>query len=401
MMRTGAATCLAAVVIAIGCAEPVMGRRTARIFAVSFGSQYTDDDFRRMAEKLDLLIIDPLNFRQVPSVLRQTNPNIKVLGYCNTFDLRDMTPYAERDLTPGGKTERMLREWQEADAEDWFYHDAEGLRVNVYLNKRNDRYGLDIGKPEVRAFLAAKAKSIVDAGYDGVFLDNVGVRYPFGYGVGEWVSAVPEGLTERKWWDDSILMLRAIKEAVGGKLVVFNQVRGYNLDVSLEFVAETDGAMDETWLSDGSFRPQQWREDVGLIRRLNKLNEYTLPVAQGTSEGAAKALFASYLLAKDGDHAYFAYGPYNFTQWRWFSFYDVDLGRPMGEYTHDGDVYRRRYERAIVLVNVSSTEQSVTLPAEYQTELADKVSSISLPPRGGELLYTLDVRIRLPESTAK
>jgi len=397
-MRRAAMIHLPLLVTMLSCAAPAAPKRTAQLFAVSFGSQYTDDDFRRMGEKLDLVILDPLNFPRVPSVLKQVNPNIKALGYCNTFDIRDMSSFVGRALTPGGKTERMIREWQEADAKDWFYHDEQGRRVNVYLNKRDDRYGLDIGRPDVRAFLAAKSKAIVDGGYDGVFLDNVGVRYPYGYGIGGWVSAVPEGLTERKWWDDSILMLRAIKEAVGDKLVVFNQVRGYNPEVSLEFVAETDGAMDETWLSDGNFKPQQWREDVSLVQRLNKLNTYTLPIAQGASEQAAKALFASYLLAKDGEHAYFAYGPYNFTQWKWFAFYDVDLGDALGDYTHEGNVYSRRYERGMVLVNIADSPATVTLPAEYQTGLAERVRSVRLPGRSGELLYTLDVRIRLPRT---
>ncbi len=383
-------TIVMAMVLNAGYVEPAVADRTAMIFSVSFGNKYTDDDFRRMAEKLDLLIIDPYNFPQVPSVLRETNPNIKVLGYCNTFDIQDMSRYEERELTPGGKTDKMLREWHEADAKDWFYRDQQGRRVNVYLNKVDNRYGLDIDKSEVRDFLATRAKRIADRGYDGVFLDNVGVRYPYGYGIGSWVSAVPKGLTERKWWDDSILMLRGIKRAVGGKILVFNQVRGYNPDVSLEFVAETDGAMDETWLSDGKFKPQQWREDMGLIQRLNKLDEYTLPIAQGTSEKAAKALFASYLLAKGGNHAYFSYGAYNFTKWKWFSFYDVDLGEPLGHYTHEGDVYQRRYERGIVLVNISNSPQTVTLESQYRTETGQKVSSVELAGHSGELLYEVD-----------
>jgi hypothetical protein len=369
---------------------PAVGERTAQIFSVSFGSRYTDADFRSMAEKLDLLIIDELNYPQVPGILRETNPHIKVFGYCNTFDIRDMSDYKGRNLKPGGKTDRMMREWHEADDGDWFYRDEQGRRVKVYLNKTDRRYGLDIGKPEVREFLAAKARDIAARGYDGVFLDNVGVRYPYGYGVRKWVSAVPNGLTERKWWDDSILMLRAIKQAVGDKIVFFNQVRGYNPDVSFEFIAETDGAMDETWLSDGNFKAQQWREDVTLINRINQLDKYTLPIAQGTSEQAAMTLFASYLLAKDGDHAYFSYGPYNFTQWKWFTFYDVDLGQPVEDLcTSDGNVYQRRYERGIVLVNISNEPQAFTLPVQYQTETGQKVTSITLSERSGKLLYRL------------
>jgi len=384
-----------------GPAVAAANRRTAKFFSVSFGSRYTEDDFRRMAEKLDLLIIDPFSFREVPGVLKQTNPGIKVLGYCNTFDIEDLSRFADRDLTPLSKTAEMLDEWKRADAGDWFYLDPKGRRVNVYLNKVDNRYGLDLGKPQVRAFLAAKAKGIVARGYDGVFLDNVGVRYPYGFGVGEWVSAVPSGLTERKWWDDSVLMLRAIKQAVGDKPVIFNQVRGYNPEVSLEFVAESDGAMDESWLSDGNFKPGQWRQDVGLIERLNKLNAYTVPIAQGRSEQAAKALFASYLLAKHGDRAYFAYGPYNFTQWKWCSFYDVDLGRPLGGATESANVVQRRYQRGIVLLNISDSLQEVALPDTYQTEQAEKVTRLRLPGRNGELLYTLDVPIELPKTLDK
>lgn len=387
MIATLTMTVLAALALGSMVVESAEAGRTAQFFSVSFGSRYTDEDFRRMAEKLDLLILDELNYPQVPGILRETNPDIKVFGYCNTFDIRDMSSYEGRNLTPGGKTDRMLREWHEADDKDWFYRDEQGRRVKVYLNKTDNRYGLDIGKPEVRVSLAAKAKDIAARGYDGVFLDNVGVRYPYGYGIGNWVSAVPNELTERKWWDDSILMLRAIKQAVGDKIVVFNQVRGYNPDVSFEFIAETDGAMDETWLSDGNFKTRQWREDVILIKRINQLNQYTLPIAQGTSEQAAMTLFASYLLAKGGDHAYFSYGPYNFTQWKWFPFYDVDLGKPVEDgYTSDGNVYQRRYERGIVLVNISDTPQTFKLPAQYQTETGEKVTSVRLSERSGRLL---------------
>ncbi|MFQ5810972.1 MAG: hypothetical protein ACE5JM_15245, partial [Armatimonadota bacterium] len=91
-MRRIAAIWLGIVVLGANGAGPVAAERTAQIFSVSFGSQYTKDDFRRMAERLDLLIIDPLSFPTVPRVLREVNPNIKVLGYRNTFDIRDMTP---------------------------------------------------------------------------------------------------------------------------------------------------------------------------------------------------------------------------------------------------------------------------------------------------------------------
>jgi hypothetical protein len=111
--------------------------------------------------------------------------------------------------------------------------------------------------------------------------------------------------------------------------------------------------------------------------------------ADTLSEGEALFLFASYLMAKEGEQAYFFYG----TTYRiaaaeraWFPFYDVDLGAPQGDYQPRDGGFLRVFSRGCVVVNPTERPVTLSLPRRYATLTGQAVTSVTLAPKGAAIL---------------
>ena len=170
--------------------------------------------------------------------------------------------------------------------------------------------------------------------YDGIQLDNVSTEFPFFEKlVGKWISAVPVNLTRQQWTADEVAMLRTIMKAVAQagfkeKTIIFNHMRSGEPKESPAYLDVTDGANCESWMSRriGPEGRWGWRSKVDQVREANRLGKLTnlLCVPQAASEEEALYCFASYLMALEGERAYFFYAPaYQMAaQESWYSFYD-------------------------------------------------------------------------------
>jgi len=238
--------------------------RTGRFFAVMREAYYKTRDLEAAAARYDLVVLDPVCYPTPPPELKEEYPRLKVLGYLNVFCFLDTTDVEPNPLRPEPKKpdqvlERRKALWKEAMLKRYLYYDAHNKPVRVSMNSASNLYGLDRGKPEVRAFLARRAKEIVDGGYDGVFIDGLEVRYPFGYGLGRWVSAEPVLLDADRWREHTRELMNAIvKEAGPGKITVAGEIRDRFPKLSAEFVEPLGGGFDLGWLRDGKFAPHQW-----------------------------------------------------------------------------------------------------------------------------------------------
>ncbi len=367
--------------------------RTGRFLSLHYG-KVDSKWIIEAARKVDIMILSANIQTKAPQILRKTNRKVLSLGYLNTLDF---------DGSDGGKhleLQTMTYEWATINNyEDWFLHDDKGNRILVYLHAGyKERYAIDRTNPNVQNYIARKAKEIVAAGYDGVFLDNFQLELLFRRK--DKYSGFPAGMTNTRWQIGGVELLKAIKKAIGdGKIVIYNglhegwgrklsqyQSEGISPFDSAMMMAEIcDGAMWEGYFA-GKLNDVTLRHAVETIAAYNKLGKITVALATGNSEDEAKLKLSLYLLSLYGEQAYFSYVP-DYKHIRWYKIFDIDIGKPLGAYVlHDGCA-TRQFEKGIVIINLSE-QNKVIRPYRFCHTLHGKGSNeISLPPKSAEILY--------------
>lgn len=381
-----AVVCLAAagsrVDAATAAAEVATKSRTGRFTLMAFGSP-KPGEFAALTHRYDLTVTGALH-NEVMESFRQRHPGALVLYYFNTLDVN-----ADSITSP-----YHARLWNDTNPhEDWFHHDAKGQRVRVYFPKFKNRFALNTGHPKLQEYLAGRIVETLKSGlYDGIHLDNVTTDFPFAERlVGKWISAVAVDVTPQQWTADEVAMLAAIKRATVAagyeeKTIIFNQIRSGEPVESRAYLAVTDGANCESWMSrrtrfDG---PWGWKAKVDQVRVANLQGKLTnlLCVAKAPSEEEAMFLFASYLMALEGERAYFYYGPhYRVAEHIWYPFYDVDVGKPTAAYSPRDGGFWRPFSKGAVAVNPTDQPATISLPARYQTLDGKPVERLSLAPK--------------------
>jgi hypothetical protein len=337
---------------------------------------------------VDLVVVSPESRpAEALKKARQDHPGAKVFAYLNTMDL--MLSRAEEG--PAFFKER----------EDWFLHDRSGERVRVRVrNYHGDlaRYGMNVAHPGYQEWLGGKAVAYLKLGYDGVQLDNVETDYSYRpLQVGRFISALPVEMDEETWYRAEPVLLRTVRRAAtaagfAGREIIFNHMRAGEPDRGLEYLAEVDGANAESWM-DRKVDPGGkwgWRARIDLARRAVQAGKRTnlLCIASLLSREEALFTFASYLMTAENDRNTFWYGrPFRADETPWFEFYEADLGRPFGAVhaVAGSGIYRRDFERGVVLVNPQPDTQAADLGAHLWDDAYDEVRTAVLPGRTGAI----------------
>ena len=301
---------LSAVMACLGLARASAGERTARITLMALGDNRVAD-LDALAHRYDLMIASADVRPDVLAAFRERNPGALVFCYVNTSDINaDSVKYPY-----------FARIWNDTNPhEDWFHHDATGARVRIYYPKYKNRCAFNTGNPGLQQYLAALVLETLKTGrYDGIQLDNVSTEFPFRAElVGKWISAVPVKLTPAQWTADEVAMLKVIMKAVADaglkeKKIIFNHMRSGEPQESRAYVEVTDGANCESWMSlrTGLEGRWGWKAKVEQVREVNRKGKLTnlLCGAVTMSEDEALFCFASYLMVKEGNHAYFFHAP--------------------------------------------------------------------------------------------
>jgi len=373
----------------LGLSEALAGERTARITLMALGDNRVAN-LDALPHRYDLMIASADVKPEVLTAFRQRNPSALVFCYVNTSDINaDSVKYPY-----------FARIWNDTNPhEDWFHHDATGARVKIYYPKYKNRCAFHTGKPGLQQYLAGLVVETLKTGrYDGIQLDNVSTEFPFRPElVGKWISATPVNLVAAQWTADEVAMLKAIMKAVADaglkeKKVIFNHMRSGEPQESRAYVEVADGANCESWMSlrTGLEGRWGWKAKVEQAREVNRKGKLTnlLCRTDAPSEDEALFCFASYLMAKEGDDAYFFYAPgYKMANQRtWYPFYDADLGEPKGDREVRDGGFLRLFRRGCVGVNPTDKPVTLSLPQTYITLAGQEIAKLSLPPRRGAVL---------------
>jgi len=252
-------------------------------------------------------------------------------------------------------------------------------------------------------------------GYDGAFVDLVTPTTQYvnykknGKAVNPRTGKV---YTDADWKAANLDLLRAIRGAIGNKLMIINgagEGRSYFRDSYGDFLAVADGAALEGFLGWWQKPPWKgaeadWKTDMDALVDCAKRGKIALATAnvlkraEGESAKAYDELYrfitASFLLGMGKGHsfAYYAKVPGQPEEYRpgeevLPACGKVSLGEPRGAYQKIGGVYQRDFERGMVLVNPTAREASVTLDGAWITPEGITVQSpLVLPPHNGAIL---------------
>ncbi len=148
-----------------------------------------------------------------------------------------------------------------------------------------------------------------------------------------------------------------------------------------------------------NFDASKWKTIVDHLQNISDskkkiyLAQTSTRIDESTTDGELQKLalyaFASFLLGK-GDYAYFAFHavPSDTYDYFYFDYWGTDIGEPLEYYHLRGDnIYEREFENVLVLVNPGESSSTVNLGAQFRTLTGSIVSSITLEPKSGIILY--------------
>lgn len=273
------------------------------------------------------------------------------------------------------------------DAERWWLYQAGGSGARVKSTWGDQHYiinNTDLARRDGNGdgFLEWYTRHIVDKFYrpnpsiDGFYLDNAFWRPRVN---GDWNR---DGVTDdqnsaevRRWTQEALRKYTLLmKGLMPGKLQIANVADWGGQDTTLnELGGVMDGGLLEHALGN-SWSPETWGGWAELMRFYRKTRD-----ALGgpkmmifNQEGSPTNYrdfrygFATCLL----DDGYYFFSPGNFNQIVWFDEFDVDLGRaisPPSTSAWQSGVYRRDYEKGIVLVNPKGNAAAdLSLEADFR-----------------------------------
>ncbi len=328
----------------------------------------------RELSKWDLVILGfevPVNSPKAYSLLKQLNPQIKLLSYIDSI-----SRYASPPAYPAS---HPLRRQYDGSRDEWLLQNAEGNRLSVWPgaelmnpsgyaplvnNKRWNDY--------IPEFIASIHRE--QQGWDGIFFDNALPAIAWlnngridinNDGQNDSGSFVDEA------WSDGLRELYAnARTLVGSDYIIIT-------NSSHEYAESLNGRMFETVLGD----ERNWDEQIAALHEAFIKSSYKPHMVVVNANTANTGIwqnwrrfrfaFTSTLLTD----AYFSYdyGDKWHNQLWWYDEYDLNLGNAINNaYALFGNngvatgVWRRDFENGIALVNPTGAKQVIDLGDEFQ-----------------------------------
>jgi hypothetical protein len=350
---------------------------------VAIDGAATFNDYAKTAQRHGYVILQAWQQDRLHA-LKAANPAVKVLVYKN---LSFTSNTSQNGYSPSGVNYAQANR----DNPDWFLRNTSGQRFNPWGYSWN--WAMDVGNA---GYQARWAKDVLaelrSQGWDGVFMDDVNPTMKYHYDAAK-VAKYP---TDAAYSAATRSALAAITPSIraSGKVAVAN-IGAWSAYYSTgtDWLRYLDGAMDEMFLKWGNavgegYDPSRWQTQVKEIKEAARQGKDFIGITHSgqTDAQAARYGYATMMLATSGGHAQFAL-THDYSQETWFPEYDYDLGAPTGADTLDSNgVYRRRFERGLVLVNPTSQAKHVNFGAPYRGSGVARATSTDMAPTSGLVL---------------
>ncbi|MFA6423821.1 MAG: putative glycoside hydrolase [Candidatus Magasanikbacteria bacterium] len=345
--------------------------------------------------KWDLIIIDMENQVSNPDKIRrirQLNPNIKILAYVTSQEIKSGTMGTMRTKLKNGISD------------SWYLRRSNGDKMSYWpgttmLNPTN-LCPLSGGQRWNDYLASFMTNEVLSTGlWDGIFYDNAwgDLTWFSGSDVDLNFDGQPDSDINKNWNTGMTRIFNLTRDLSGAKYVIVGNA------MTREYANDLNGMMYE------NFQNHVWRDVMYAIRtemngnlkpRIIIINGNTNNTGNKQDYQTMRYGLGSALVG--GAYYSFDYGDQNHEQTWWYDEYDVELGNPTGEArTNSGgtqvkeDVWRRDFENGIALVNSTGNTQTVNLGEDYEKIIGKQdpstndgsiVDKVSLNARDGLVL---------------
>ena len=327
------------------------------------------NDTARELSKWDLVILDmetQVNSRPQLELIRRLNPDIKMLAYITSQEIR-------RDANLGSSVLRK-RLYDQID-NSWYAADTSGARLSFWpgtdlLNMSTDAPTIN-GKKMNKVMAEFVVGDILSTGlWDGVFYDNSfdGITFFTGPNVDLDLNGQRDVDPNAAWRTGMKFLYNETRRMSGDRYLIVGN------GTSRTYRNELNGSMIENF-SPGSWTPTMrtfaFNSDGSRQPKINIINANTNN--QGSEIDYRQMRFGlTSALLEDGYYS-FDYGDQNHGQLWQYDEYNIDLGigngdsEPLnGGSDYSLDVWQRDFEKGISLVNSSDERQLVELSGEFE-----------------------------------
>ena len=264
----------------------------------------------------------------------------------------------------------------------WYLRDRHGNKVK---SRGWGNYLMNPAEPGWRQAVADRCRAYLDdSGYDGCFLDVLGVA-PLN---SSYVTGLPVNPATRDVWRRSAWLRattavgQSTRDAVAPAPVFGNGLATGSAYFGGSTPSSTildglDGGMAESFVREayagtGSFRSTtQWRQDVELLRDVARRGSAGLAITKVWSSASRRQTnavqryaAATFLLGYTPGRSFYSFrDDHGLTQWR--SVWGRRIGSPTGSYRRVGDSYVRTFSGGVVVVNPTGSKTRVRLGDSY------------------------------------
>lgn len=335
------------------------------------------------AGKYRVISLQESMFSELPAI-REANPDALLLAYQKVGGMR---ADGEENPSTGIRVDQAV--------EEFFLHDTAGNRL-TYCDY-TEVFAADPGHLGYQAaWLAAVSERLLRDGFDGVMMDDVNT-FP-GHCLGSLGTPIAEYPNDAAYGDAVVDFMASVGPGlIAAGLAVAPNV-GMNpwdetmLAQSVAMMPYMTHFSREYWMrwdDSANFRGSAWESTLETMVIAQAEGVAYLAVTKGPGEeGAVEGQRygrASWLLAWDGasDSAWGYWGggeePFG-PDW------EPDIGLPMEEAVQVDGVWRREYDRGLVLVNPSEEEVGVALGETLTDPELGEVDRITLGAGQGRVL---------------
>jgi hypothetical protein len=348
----------------------ILNHQYPKLANLFFRWDITEAEAKALA-KWDILIIDMEVQTYTPQslkLLKQLNPNIKLLAYIASQEIR-----GDSGNLNGTLRQKLFKQIEPS----WWLKDINGNQVAWW--PANPIINLTVDAPAVNGkrwsdVLPQFVKSeLINSGYwDGVFYDNawddISFLSKFNIDLNQDGSAEQAAVLTEKWRQGMMQLLLNTRSLLGSEKIIFGNGGDY-------YKQYLNGVLYE------HFPDKGWTETMNKYRSINASavppsaailnvnvdNTYKKDDYQKMRFGLASALL---------DNGYYSFdnGDETHREIWWYDEYEMALGAPAGtavnvlnnETKFSDGVWRRDFKNGLVILNNTDKKYLVDLSAEYE-----------------------------------
>jgi len=283
---------------------------------------------------------------------------------------------------------------------EWILKDSQGNKLYIPWGCGNGacpQYAADIGNPDFRAYWLAEADATLAQGYRGLWVDDVNLEWRVSDGNENFVQPIDprtnQLMTLPTWQRYFAELTEQIDQKFPAYEIVHNALWFADAPTNPYIQREIDSAdwinlergINDDGLTGGSggFGIETFFDYVDAVHARGNAVIFE---ASANTKKAREFGLAGWLLANNGQDS-LGNDPKWSTPDDWWNGYDLNLGSAKGPRQIWKDVYRRKFEDGIVLLNPpDAATQTLPLKRTYRTLDGKTVSQVTLKAKQGIVL---------------